>query len=235
MKKNSIRNHQGSAILIALVIMMVLMMLSLALLAVSYSLFSTANKQQNTEQCKEIAQSLSKELEAQIVGVSFMDENGKPSYQVQQQAANNGEYPLWFYLRYNVWQSNWPYYNAEEYGHTANYAFRYFDISSNDTGIDTSVLDDTSVMIYWESEMGADTMAKNNTPLTIQVTCTKGKQKATITSYYTLEMEDVTETSYSDVDGSIGGDDTGNSYVNPSNNIYEYPAEIWNWTLSERE
>lgn len=112
-----------------------------------------------------------------------------------------------------------------EMGHTANYAFRYFDISSNDTGIDTSVLDDTSVMIYWESEMGADTMAKNNTPLTIQVTCTKGKQKQTITSYYTLEMEDVTETSYSDVDGSIGGDDTGNSYVNPSNNIYEYPVK----------
>ena len=52
MKKKALKQKEGSALLIAIVIMMVLTMLTLALLLVSYSLFATANKQQGMEQCK---------------------------------------------------------------------------------------------------------------------------------------------------------------------------------------
>ena len=68
MKKKALKQKEGSALLIAIVIMMVLTMLTLALLLVSYSLFATANKQQGMEQCKEMAQSLSRELEEEITG-----------------------------------------------------------------------------------------------------------------------------------------------------------------------
>ena len=49
MKKKALKQKEGSALLIAIVIMMVLTMLTLALLLVSYSLFATANKQQGMQ------------------------------------------------------------------------------------------------------------------------------------------------------------------------------------------
>ena len=114
MKKKALKQKEGSALLIAIVIMMVLTMLTLALLLVSYSLFATANKQQGMEQCKEMAQSLSRELEEEITGtdVDFS------TYDEMKTAYEAGESPLWFYLRFNLWQSDWPYYNEEERGHT---------------------------------------------------------------------------------------------------------------------
>ena len=126
MKKKALKQKEGSALLIAIVIMMVLTMLTLALLLVSYSLFATANKQQGMEQCKEMAQSLSRELEEEITGtdVDFS------TYDEMKTAYEAGESPLWFYLRFNLWQSDWPYYNEEERGHTAAYAYRYFDINT---------------------------------------------------------------------------------------------------------
>lgn len=184
MKKKALEQKEGSALLIAIVIMMVLTMLTLALLLVSYSLFATANKQQGMEQCKEMAQSLSRELEEEITGtdVDFS------TYDEMKTAYEAGESPLWFYLRFNLWQSDWPYYNEEERGHTAAYAYRYFDINTG-TGKEAvaDALDDISVKMYWEGENDAE---KEDTSFVVQVTCQKGKLKSIITSTYELTIDE---------------------------------------------
>lgn len=220
MKKKVLKNKNGSALLIAIVIMMVVTMLGLALLLVSYSLFATSNRQKSMEQCKALAQSLSRELEEEITISQFS------SYAAQNQALNEGKFPLWFYLRSNIWQTNWPYYNAEERGHTEDFAYRYFKLDGSNDEVN-EVVDDISICIYWESEADAQ---KVGTPLIVQVTCTKGKQKSTITSTYELviganDYEDIKETSDKT---TIPGK------YNPGNNTIE-TGEIWSWSLTERE
>ena len=66
MRKKSLKNKEGSAMLIAIAIMAVLVMLGLALLLVSFSLHATVNREHDAAQCKEIVQTLSRELERQI-------------------------------------------------------------------------------------------------------------------------------------------------------------------------
>lgn len=217
MKEKAWKNKKGSALLIAIVIMMAVMMLSLALLLVSYSLFATANKQQHVEQCKELAQSLCKELEAELTIQPFAN------YTEQKEALDAGKYPLWFYLRYNIWQSSWPYYNAEERGHTATYAYRYFDIALGDEAV--NAVDDISVLMYWESESDAE---EAGTPLVVQVTCKKGRQQSTITSTYELVIG---STDYADAPMDL---ETGPESVNPNRNMID-ARKVWAWSLSARE
>lgn len=231
MKKDILKNKKGSALLIAIVIMMVVTMLSLALLLVSYSLFATSNKQNQTQQCRTLAQSLSRELEAEITIASF------DKYADQRKAMEEGTYPLWFYLRFNILQNNWPYFNDEERGHTQSYAYRYFDIdvSALSNSEAAALMDDISVLMYWESGAEND---RSGTELVIQVTCKIGDQQSTVTSTYQLVIDE--KNFYTDI-ASTGVTDSGqlatiegSDSVNPSNNSI-YPAEIWSWGLMERE
>lgn len=224
MKRRNIKKKDGSALLIAIVIMMVTMMLSLALLLVSYSLFATANKQQNLEQCKELAQSLSVELEKEITDPIF------ESYAEETAALEAGEYPLWFYLRYNVFQSSWPYYNEDERGHTQAYAYRYFKIDTPET--DVNVADDISVLMYWSSELDTETENENEaetTELTVVVTCEKGKQRSTITTIYELVLGE--DSNYDDAPQELVR--SPNKDVNPNNNAIN-GAQKWSWGREER-
>ena len=231
MKKKPEKKNKGSALLIALVIMMVVMMLSLALLLVSYSLASTATRQKNIEQCKEAAQSLSTLLEKEITM-----ENKFQDYDAQKAAESTA--PLWYYLRYNVWQTSWPYYNSEEAGHSAKYAYRYFKFQDRMEGID-----DISILMYWESEEDAERVVaetgdadENDMALNIQVTCKKGKQKSVITSVYVLTIDDFDESQ-----GDAGGDEEEDSQgdivpdssYNPDGN-WIYSNEKWSWSLASR-
>lgn len=231
MKKKPEKKNKGSALLIALVIMMVVMMLSLALLLVSYSLASTASRQKNMEQCKEAAQSLSTELEKEITM-----ENKFQDY-AEQEAAESAA-PLWYYLRYNVWQTSWPYYNSEEAGHSAKYAYRYFKFQDTMEGVD-----DISILAYWESEEDAERVVaetgdadENDMSLNIQVTCTKGKQKSVITSVYALTIDDFDESqgdAGGDGDEESKGDVVPKSAYNPDSN-WIYSNEKWSWNLVAR-
>ena len=220
MKKRVLRNKKGSALLIAIVIMMVVTMLGLALLLVSYSLFATSNRQNSAEQCTALAQSLNRELEEEITISQFKD------YASQTKALNDGKFPVWFYLRFNVWQTNWPYYNSEERGHTEEFSNRYFKLEGSGDEVNEAV-DDISILIYWESEADAD---KAGTQLVVQVTCTKGKQKSTITSTYELVIG---ANDYEDIKTGDEATTTPQKY-NPGGNTIE-TGEIWSWSLTERE
>ena len=212
---------RGSALVIAIVVMMVVMMLSLALLLVSFSLFSAANKQQSTEQCKEIAHGVSRELEWEITGkdVNFV------TAEEMEAAMNAGEAPLWSYLRCNLWQDNWPYYNSEETGHSASCAYRYFNLQS-DGGADAEILDGVSVKMYWESSRDAD--KAEQTSFVIQVTCEKWKQKSTITTYYDLAIED-------GISGyGSGSEQKPDGACNPEHNTI-HTGEKWTFHVTKRE
>lgn len=216
-----VQQKDGFAILIAIVVMMVAIVLSLSLLLVSYSLFATVNKQQNMEQCKEMAQSVSRELEREITGPEVDYE----SFAAMKEAAQAEKSPLWFYLRFHLWQTNWPYYNKEERGHSETYATRNFKVESEIGGKETEILDAVSVKMYWESEDGAQ--KGDGTSLTIKVTCSKGKQKSTITSVYDLTVEE----------NVPGYTEEGNVILTSSYNAENNAVgknEKWTFSLSER-
>ncbi|MDD3403021.1 MAG: hypothetical protein PHQ72_06660 [Hespellia sp.] len=227
MKRQGTDNKKGSALLIAIVIMMVTMMLGLALLLVSYSLFSTANKQRTMEQCKEMSQSVSKELEQEIAIKEF------ENYDAQKASLEAGDNLLYFYIRYNIWQDSWPYYNPDERGHTSEYAYRYFDLN----GIDEMNNTDVTILMYWECdsdwyEGGASDKAeidKNGTNLIVKVICQKGKQKSTITNTYTLQSG-----TGADGWGAPATDSTKQETANPNSNMI-YPQEKWTFEQPERE
>lgn len=228
MKKKALNNKKGSALLIAIVIMMVVTMLSLALLLVSYSLFATSNKQKNTEQCKEIAQGISRELEEEITGTSVDFSN----YGEMRKALDEGKSPLWFYLRFNLWQSSWPYYNSEERGHTSSYAYRYFSIDGTKDG-EKDILGDVTVLMYWESESGAvkgsdeeqNENTQSETTFVILVTCQRGKQKSTIKSTYDIIIEE-----QADYGGE--GEQIIRCTENPNNNTIQTNEK---WTFGSPE
>lgn len=219
MKEKRQKNKKGSALVLAVIIMMVVMMLSLALLLVSFSMSATAVKQQNLEQCKELAQSLSNELEAEIT-ITF------DSYAEQKKALEEDQYQLWFYLRYNICQSSWLSYDPDN-GHTED-AYRYFNVNVGTA--DTNVADDISVIMYWEGDREAVQEA-DQTSLIVRVTCKKGKQKSVITSTYELEAKEA----YTDPPSDGQDPGIGKLQVNPNGIGLRDLGIKWIWNQSSIE
>ena len=227
MKKGLLRNNKdGAGLIIAIAIMAVLMMLGLALLLVSFSLYSTASRQQDSAQCRELAQSLGRELEYELT---------IPSTGAYKKGAAE-KYPLWFYLRYNVWQNSWNYFNNDERGHMEDYSYRYFNVGFDaDTGNTKELTDGISVLMYWISE--DEVSDKNDTQLVVAVTSQKGKTKTTITSYFELNVTDsknISKEEEDNYDALSGGEDFDKKNINPDSNTID-ESEIWSWELSERE
>lgn len=219
------QNKDGFGMIIAIAIMAVLMMLGLALLLVSFSLYSTAGRQQDTAQCREIAQSLSRELEYEIC----------IPYTEAYKAGAADKYPLWFYLRYNVMQNSWKSFNSDERGHMADYAYRYFNVGLAGNPDKTKELTDgVSVLMYW---IGEDNVTEGDAAqLVVSVTCEKGKSKSTITTYYELNIDDGDEVKGEEDNNKklSGGEDYSKENINPNNNSID-EKEKWSWGKNERE
>lgn len=217
------RRNQGSAMMVAIVVSMVVLAFCLSLLLVSYALFSSSVRKVTQNQCRELAKSVSLELEQELTGAGYA------AYQDQKAALDAGEDTFWQYIRYNLCQTNWPYYAGEdESGHDEKAAKRYFKLNINggDTSKYTAMADDISVCVYWEND-GSYTSSKDGLVLCVDVTCTKGKQSASMTSRYELTCAD-----YEDIEADVT--DTGTLAVNPSGNMV-VSAEHWIWSFLERE
>lgn len=189
--------RNGSALIIAVVIMIVLMFLALALLLVSYTLFATANRQQNLSQSRELAQAISRQLAAEIT-ISTPDEGQ--------------ESDLWKYLKDNISisanrdaiPSKWPYYEPGKYRHEQDDAYRYFKLGSSVlTGVNENIaadgnklLSDTTVLMYWENDRMddnntglTDAEVADGTVLTVVVTCNDNNEETTVTTQYELNVD----------------------------------------------
>lgn len=218
MGKRTIRNKQGAALLVAVVIMAVLMVLGLLLLLTAFSLFSTAARQMDSEQCHELALSLSEELQKDI-------EVSLEKYGDFQELVKGGRNPLYVYLRYELWQETnaWPYYNEDELNHNKmENVIRYFKLGG-DGGMEesaASLVDSVRVEIYWEAEANAE--SKSDTGLVLTVICSKNGSQARVRNTFELHQMEYE-----------GGVPEGSRTDNARNIIVE--GENWKWDLIERQ
>lgn len=232
MREKGRTGKEGAALLIAVVIMMITVALSLSLLLVSGSLYGTLTRQSQMRQCRELAQTLSRAIESELTSTPHFK-----SFEEQKAALDKGDYLLYFYLRYNVGQTSWPYYNSDEYGHTAR-AMRKFEIN-----VPSELGASVTVTMYWEGEKldYGSSWEENceDTPLVIQVECTMGRQRSVDTSTYTLAVTKYAEANEESDDPDGAGpeeerDNTSNKEVNPDGNSIS-KAYYWSWGVPDRE
>jgi hypothetical protein len=219
-KKKKRQQNQGTAMIVAIVVGLVLMVFALALLLLSYSLFSSAVRQSTQTKCRELAKSLDKELRHEITDPCY------DSYELQLADAAQGKNVnnLWFYLRYNIWQSNsWPYYNEQENGHKEADSYKYFSLDVSDFN---GMADKVTVIIYWEidSDNPQTETNKDYTRLHVKIETEKGDSSYTLESVYILNVSAYDATAEDLVDTVT------NTEINPDNNNI-YVNERWKWEL----
>lgn len=140
MKKN-----KGATTIVVICVMAVIMTLSMGLFLSASVLMKTAGRTLASEQCRILAVSFSEELEQQLCDPSYQYEN------MEQEAADrisqNGMISLWHYIRQNISDGSWPYYEEEEGGiHGKDSALREFTLKKTGT---TGEVSDITLTIYW--------------------------------------------------------------------------------------
>lgn len=221
------KHNKGSAMLIAIIVSVVVVAFCLSLLLVCYSLYSSSVRKITSRQCKEIAKSLSLELEQELTRANFS------SYEEEKlalQNVTNGENTLWFYLRYNLFQDSWPGY-SDTYSESEKAACYYdftVDLTGGDASRYTAQTNDIVIRIYWKNEDIA--VSAEDTMLCVEVRVTKNNQSAVVRNYFTLNISDYASTELS---GAI--DTTAAcAVVNPSNHTI-VEGEQWKWSFQERD
>jgi len=200
------RLNQGTAMIVAIIIMSILMIFTFSLTLVAYTLYASQNKNIASMRCSEAANTLSLALEDEL---TYDKEVAKdPVY----------ESYLYNYLRYNLCQaSTWPYYNPNEDGHTEEYAFRYFELKYNSKkpsyDEDGNAIENanhtpkyldgiegmpgrTEVCIYWMLPDGVETTdnlsgsgeSRQGVRLFIEITSESANQSYTVKSEYVLNV-----------------------------------------------
>ena len=220
------KDNRGSAMIVAIVVSIIVIAFTLSLLLVSYSLFVSNERKVTQTQVKELSKSISLEIGDELTTPSYDDS------QALLDAINNDEntkycapdYNMWFYVRYNLFQNNWPYFKDETTaGHVGADAYRYFklNLTGGDTASYSAMADDISVCMYWECD---DISIKDQAVLTVEVTVTKGDQKSTTTSYYELGVSYYSGT----VSGKTENNKTDQAF-NPAGNTIDL-NERWTWS-----
>ena len=221
------KHNKGSAMMIAIIVSVVVVAFSLSLLLVCYALFSSSARKVTSRQCKELAKTLSLELEQELTKPNFA------SYEEEQMAlksVSDGENSLWFYLRYNLFQEQWPGYHAEYTEEKKELCYREFsvDLSGGDASTYEAYISDIVVRVYWQND-NID-VTKDDTLLCVEVEVKRDDQSAIMRNYFTLSVNDYPSTTLS------GAVDTSSALavVNPSGySVNE--TEHWKWSFQERE
>lgn len=224
--RNKNRNA-GAAMVVAIIVSVVMMVFCLSLLLVSYSLFSTTMKDNVYQQCKSMAESLSLELEKEL---SLNDVSSIEDMEALLNNPTGSSDLFWLYLRFNLCQDNWPYLNAEESGHDAESAYRYFTLDYTiPGGTDYNPGCEAEVCIYWDSSAAQVAATNDDTTVHVLVTVDKGDSTYSVESVYTLNVS----TDYS-MKGPESLKSLSNATVNPAGNTIDV-SETWNFTLRSRE
>ena len=221
------KHNKGSAMMIAIIVSVVVVAFSLSLLLVCYALFSSSVRKVTSRQCKELAKTLSLELQQELTKPNFA------SYEEEQMAlksVSDGENSLWFYLRYNLFQEQWPGYHAEYTEEKKELCYREFslDLSGGDASKYEAYTSDIVVRVYWQND-NID-VTKDDTLLCVEVEVKRDDQSAIMRNYFTLSVNDYPSTTLS------GAVDTSSALavVNPSGySVNE--TEHWKWNFQERE
>ena len=185
MKKLSIKNdNRGVAMIVCVTIIAILVVFCFSMLLVTYTLYASQNKNiqadRNAEACKTLSASIRQEL-----------------------TDSSEESNLYKYLRYNIYQNNWPYYNPEESDHQKEDAFRYFKLDKANSANIGGYPGDVEICVYWMqsdeltevtviNEAGEEEKrmipAKKGLRLFVEVCCRSGSQSYTVKSEYMLSV-----------------------------------------------
>ncbi len=233
--------NKGSAMVVAIIIIAILIIFTFSLMLVSYTLYASQNKRVAGVRCSEAANTLSIAMKTELE-----DEN----------ACQNSD--LWKYLRFNLMQADWTFYDPNETGHGEAEAFRHYNMKINPNYIDTEHGKNTidgypgkiDICIYWmlPEEMYEDenfksstvdvsslTMAqKKNIRLFMEITCETASQSYTVKNEYRLNIDE-----YNDEINSEKNEkkDLENKYA--SNSLYNENGrtiiytEKWRWKEPE--
>ena len=261
-EKMNIRN-KGSSMVIAIVVIGILMVFVFALMLVTYTLYTSQNKNVASARNSYAANTLSQALETEL--------------QMEDAEASSD---LYKYLRFNINQKSWPYYcpDADFDGHDEAAAFRYFDINYNyvEKYFSEETTDESGnitkgeksdslagfpgsvkLCIYWRAS--EETEAKwirdglTNAPepgdadfnisgarLYIDIICETASQSYVVTNKYILNVVD----DYSDSKDNKNlmktldafyKDSNMKDRLNPFGNTVEDLDQHWKWSFESRE
>ncbi len=208
MKEWKVNKDKGVAMVVCITIISILVIFCFSLLLVSYTLYASQNKNNQSDQNQEAAKSFADAIKKEL---TESDESSN----------------LMRYLRYNVGQdSSWPYYAPDEAGHGEVDAKRYFYIKKNEAAKIAGFPSRIEVCMYWmppepdpEADPGAERELKNHLKLFIEVTAKSGSQSYSILSTYELSLR-TGESIYPEQSPKIN--------FNPANNTISRD-ELWVW------
>ena len=227
--------------MVAVVIIGILMVFVLSLLLVTYSLYSSQNKNVAGTRNSEAANTLSIALTTEL----------------EQSASDSA---LWRYLRFNICnRGTWPFYQPGLEGHGETEAFRYFDVNYNFVSNYFAAPSNTEqdplsglegfpgkvqLCIYWkvppnregEAESYAETLYdganKTGVRLYIEVICETGSQSYVIKNEYILNEADFLSGQYK-LKSALKGFVDREEY-NPLGLEIDLNKN-WTWTFNSRE
>jgi hypothetical protein len=181
MKKRWFKDNRGMSTVFAIIVSTVILVFCLALLLVSYTLYTSSLKLQNRSKCRALTVSLTQELEKSIAEVSF------DGWEAEDEAREKGEYRLWFYIRDNLDAINWQNYEAGNPDAGHELSDRVFETSGNAT-----------VTMYWtygeddeEYDEDYDDFSDADIYLYVRVESSVGSENYSLTSCYSLEADEM--------------------------------------------
>ena len=153
---------------LAIVVMLAVLALSSALLLLSYSLYTSSLSGRGTDGCLELSQSISQELEHQLLS----SQPDSPLALTEECHAEQPKSPLWVYLRLHLRQPDW------ENG-------KSFSLCANGDAEQALLSQDVSAKVT----IDYDTPDGNIGEITITVFCQCGKKSAQTQRRYTLSID----------------------------------------------
>lgn len=178
-KNGGLKGNTGATTIIVICVMAIIMALSLGLFLSASVLVNTSGRTLANEQCRVLAVTFSEEVEAMLTSTDY---NYQSSIEESEGRAQNlGSAPLWHYVKENISDGSWPFYE-EGIGlyHGKESASRTFQMSGG--GVAGEIAD-MELTLYW-TRRGKD----NNLPATlvVETTATVKEQSCTITDVYRL-------------------------------------------------
>ena len=203
-------NNQGVALIVCITVISILVIFCFSLLLVSYTLYASQNKNLQSDRNAEAAKTLAVSIRQELA------EGSDQSY-------------LCNYLRYNVQQESWPFYEVNEEdgsevaGHGASDAKRYFNLTKTEGVNIEGYPSQVELCMYWMRPVKQPT-ERDKTRLFVEITCRSGSQSYTIKSEYELTI----------FIPDIATNPVSSFSINPADNTID-TSESWRWTLVSSE
>lgn len=175
------RENAGATTIIVVCIMAVIMALSMGLFLTASVLTRNAARTLAGEQCKVLAVSFSNEVSQMLTTQEYAyddidaEEAGR--------AENLSETSIWYYVKQNISDGSWPYYNEAEGGiHSRENSVRSFHMNQQGT---VSEIADITLTLYWEKGDVENRPGK----LIVETMAMVKEQACTVQDVYELQID----------------------------------------------